>query len=139
MDRKPRPGYEEIHQKKKELHLSRMKEQIEDDLETLNLSQFHAALKKVSVKHNEKYKFILNAGNSLMNAIFRLFSLVWESENIPDSWIDSLLIQLYKGRGSKSNFDNSRFIHLKEDPLPKLFSQIVLSNILQMVAQQLSP
>ena len=103
-----------------------MQERIVDDLETLSFSQFNDALRKVSLKNNDKYKLILNAGNSLLNAIFRLFSLVWASESIPDSWIDSLVIQLYKGRGSKSKFDNIRFIHLKEDPLPRLFGQIVL-------------
>ena len=60
-DRNPKPGYEEIHERKKALHSARMNEKIEDDLETLNWSQFQAALRKVSMKHSEKYKFILNA------------------------------------------------------------------------------
>ena len=69
----------------------------------------------------------MKAGSSLMKAIFNLFEIVWKNETIPDGWMESLLIQLYKGSGPKSCLDNLRFIHMKESPVPKLFEQIVLS------------
>ena len=37
-----------------------------------------------------------------------------------------MLIQLWKGKGPKSCLDNVRHIHLKEQQIAKLFSQIVL-------------
>ena len=72
-----------------------------------------------------------------MEAIFALFSLVWEKEEIPEVWHDSLLIQLHKSK-SKQSLDNYRFIHLKES-LPRFFSQIVTSaakgNILENMSK----
>ena len=55
------------------------------------------------MKHPDKYKYILKAGHSLMNALFSLFAMIWKTEVIPDSWMDSELIQLWKGRGLKSD------------------------------------
>ena len=85
-----------------------MEREIDNDADVLTLSQFHAALRTVAKKHSEKYNFLLKSGNALLNAVFRLFSLVWSSETIPDSWTDSLLVQLYRGRGSKSNLRSER-------------------------------
>ena len=42
---------------------------------------------------------------------------------MPDSWYNSLLVQLPKGK-DKHNLDGMRHIHVKEET-PKLFSQIV--------------
>ena len=122
---KPREGCEEPYERKKALHEERMLERIDNDLEELTYEQFQESLQIVAKKHKNKYSFILKAGNSLLNAIFALFQLVWKSETIPDSWLDSLLIQLYKGKGSKSSLDNIRHIFLR-DQTSKLFSQIVL-------------
>ena len=49
-----------------------------------------------------------------------LCKAVWKSERLPDQWCSSLLIQLYKGNGSKSDLSNQRFIHIK-DEFPKFF------------------
>ena len=53
-----------------------MEEEIENDLEELSFDMFLDAMKNVSTKHKTRYKFILNAGTSLINALFRLYSLV---------------------------------------------------------------
>ena len=70
---------------------------------------FMKALKRVSIKHKDKYKFILKAGTSLLNAIFDLFTVVWKREEIPDKWCESLLVQLSKGKGYQ--LDDLRHIH----------------------------
>ena len=41
-------------------------------------------------------------------------------------WSDSELIQIYKGKGSESDLDNVRNIHLKSE-VPELFQQIVMT------------
>ena len=102
-----------------------MNEVINDDVEELSQEMFFSALKMVAKKHPNKYKFLLKAGKSLLDAVYNLFSIVWKHEILPEGWSDSLLIQLYKGKGSKSNLDNIRHIHIKEE-IPKLFGQIVL-------------
>ena len=93
-------------------------------MDNLTREQFDKVLRTVERKHKNKYKFILNGGISLKNAIFSLFCSVWKNETIPEVWYNSLLVQIYKGKGSPNNLDNIRHIHLKEE-VPKLFSQIV--------------
>ena len=45
---------------------------------------------------------------------------------LPRSWNDSLLIQLYKGSGSRNQLKNHRFIHTK-DEFPKFFGNLVMA------------
>ena len=123
-NREPAPGYEEVVEAKVKLHEERMLEQVENDMDNLTREQFDKALRTVERKHKNKYKFILNGGISLKNALFSLFCSVWKNETIPEVWYNSLLVQIYKGKGSPNNLDNIRHIHLKEE-VPKLFSQIV--------------
>ena len=101
-----------------------MAERLDDNIEELSYEMFLNAMKKVSLKHKDKYQYILRAGNSLLNAIFSLYSLVWKKEDIPESWSDSLLVQLPKSKAKEYDLNGLRHIHLKED-LPKLFRQIV--------------
>ena len=51
-----------------------MKEKSPDYIEELMKEMFIEAMKKVSKKDGEKYKFIVKAGYSLHNAIFELYS-----------------------------------------------------------------
>ena len=85
---------------------------------------FQKVLRDVSKKNKDKYKFILNGGTSLQNALFSLFCSVWKCEKIPETWHNSLLVQIPKGKATPNNLDNMRHIHVKEE-VPKLFSQIV--------------
>ena len=101
-----------------------MKELVPNDLEDLPVELFDKALKRVSSKPGEKYKFIVRGGYSLKNALFVLFSTVWKNESIPDSWHESELVQLWKGKGSKSILDNMRHLHIKKDT-QKMFNQMV--------------
>ena len=123
-NREPKPAYKEAVRRKEKLHEERMVENIENDCEELSFEMFSSALKKVSNKHKSRYQFILNAGKSLINALFFLYSTVWKKEVIPDTWHDSLLIQLPKGKPNLNNLDNIRHIHLKEI-VPSLFGQII--------------
>ena len=103
-----------------------MEEKVDDDFGELTLNQFESAMKTVSKKHGEKYKFILKAGHSLKNALFCFYSIVGKNEVIPDKWRESLLLQKFK-KPNNNSLENIRFLHIK-DCIPKLFSQIVLSS-----------
>ena len=80
------------------------------------------ALKELSSKHPEKYKFIIKGGTALHNAIIHVFSIVWRTETIPDSWINTE--QLWKGKGDKNSMLSQRYLHIKEC-VPKMFQHIV--------------
>jgi hypothetical protein len=47
----------------------------------------------------------------------------------PSTWQNTTCIQLYKGKGRKEEFSNQRFIHLKEDEIPKGFEHIVMNKV----------
>ena len=84
-------------------------------------------MKELSSKHPEKCKFIIKGGTALHNAIIHLFSIVWRTEAIPDSWINTELVQLWKGKGDKNSMLSQRFLHIK-DCVPKIFQHIVINS-----------
>ena len=106
------------------VHYSRMKEDT-DDVEELSRDEFEKRLKLLGTKSKEKYKFLLKSGEGFKNCIFRLFSQVWNQETKPQQWRNTVIIQLYKGKGEICNFDSQRNIHTKED-IPKLFEGLVV-------------
>ena len=80
-------------------------------------------LDAIKKKNNRKYDFIIKSGNSLIEALFQLFKYVWNSEDKPDQWRRTTIIQLHK-KNSKDDLENYRNIHTKND-VPKLFGFMV--------------
>ena len=108
------------------LHDVRMTEIVnDDDHDELTKDDFHNVLDMLKNKSKEKYKFILNAGSSLKEALFRLFRNVWKQEARPQQWKSTTIIQLYKGKGEMEDLNNHRNIHTKED-VPKAFEMAVV-------------
>ena len=103
-----------------------MSEVIEDDMEELPIEVFQKTFENISRKHGNKYKFIINAGYSLKLALFHLFQVVWRTEKIPNSWHESTVIQIQKGKSDTKNLDNIRHLH-DRDEFSKFFGQLVLS------------
>ena len=68
---------------------------------------------------------MLRSGEGLKNCIFRLFNQVWEEEVKPQQWRNTVIIQLFKGKGEFFDYNNQRNIHTKEET-PKLFEGIVV-------------
>ena len=83
-------------------------------------------MKELSVKNTEKYKFIIHGGTDLKDALFQLFSTVWETEVRPQQWRHTTIVQLYKGKGDPKLLSNQRNIHTKLD-MPKFFGHIVMA------------
>ena len=54
-----------------------------------------------------------------------LFQKIWQTEMKPQQWRNTLIVQIFKGRGVASDFDCQRNIHTKE-ATPKLFEGIVV-------------
>ena len=93
--------------------------------EILTNKAFEGRLDLISKKCPEKYKFIIHSGEAFKNCIFKLFEKVWTLESKPDQWKDTVVVQLYKGKGEPSEFSNQRNIHTKE-AIPKLFEGIIV-------------
>ena len=71
-------------------------------------------MKKIAGKHSEKYQFLLKAGQGFQNCVFKLCEQVWKSEQKPEQWRNTIIVQFYKGKGEISDFSNQRNIHTKE-------------------------
>ena len=102
-----------------------MVEKVDNDIE-FSEHLFKTSLKILSKKRGNKYNFIIKSGPSLKSALFKLFKVVWEQEKKPDLWRNTNLIQLFKGRGYRSDMNNMRNLHTKQD-IPKFFGHIVAS------------
>ena len=96
------------------IHNARMNEVVEDDIEELPLDVFTKVLSMLKSKYNDKYEFITKAGNSLVLALFNLFSIIWRTEKIPENWMESVLTQLKKTDSPQTqacSLDLMRHIH----------------------------
>ena len=113
-----------------------MSEECSDD-DILTENDFQKMIKKLRMKKADKYKFILNGGKSYEAALFCLYKKVWGSELKPSSWEKSNSTILYKGKGSKNDFGNQRFIHSK-DEIPKCFESLVIEKAKPKIVQKCS-
>ena len=109
---------------KRKVHVERMTEIVDDEF-VFDEEFLNECLDRLKKKNNKKYDFILKAGKSLKKALFRLFKYVWRTEDKPDQWRKTTIIQLHK-KNSKDNLENYRNIHTKVD-VPKLFGFMVIS------------
>ena len=92
------PEYEKEIYIENLLHYLRSKEE-DPDQENFDYSDFMSRMKTISVKHGDKYKLLLKAGQGFRNCLFKLFQQVWECERKPGQWRNTIIIQLYKGKG----------------------------------------
>ena len=118
------------------IHVLRYGDKSKDDAE-LSLEDFEKRLKLLNTKCKEKYQFILKSGEGYQNCLYNLFSKVWQTENKPQQWRNSLIIQIYKGKGDQDDFNNQRNIHTK-DPEPKFFEGIVVDKSKPMMTKHCS-
>ena len=127
-DKKPDDDYALDVKVRELLHDARMSELVEnDEHEDFTIEVFTNMMDKLKKKSQAKYKYILQAGKSFKDALFRMFRNVWEQERRPSQWKSTTIIQLYKGKGESDDLGNHRNIHLKED-IPKAFETAVVDS-----------
>ena len=119
------------------LHNVRMNEENKTD-PTFTREMFKETFDIVKKKSGGKYDDIVKGGSSLHNALFRLYEVVWNNEVKPDSWRDSLVIQLEKGKGLRADLNSKRHIHTRPQ-IPKYFSHILASATKPIILESISP
>ena len=122
----PTEEYREDLETKKLLQLERMKRNDDKEEAKLSRNKFEATWKDLETNKREKYKFIFNGGESIKEALFTLFSRVWETEDIPSLWNKIQLVQIYKS-GPPNELTSYRNIHLKSESV-KMFGHLVMSD-----------
>ena len=134
-NREPKEGFEEIIAMKRNVHKERMKEIIDEEIE-FNRKFFDECLEVIKKKRNNKYDFLIKSGNALKEALFCLFKYVWNTEDKPEQWRKTTIIQLHKKK-SKDDLENYRNIHTKMD-VPKLFGFMVINQAKIPIIQNMS-
>ena len=115
-----------------------MEETLEKDIE-FSEEIFTKTFRILKQKSGNKYDFILKGGPSLHRALFKLYELVWNKEEKPDAWRDTVLIQLDKPKSKdKSNLNSKRHIHIKPE-IPKYFEHMVTTAAKPMIVENMSP
>ena len=97
-NREPREDYRIDCELKDLIHVTRMAEEIPDDINHLTNEMFEETYKALGSKVG-KYEFIMKGGAALKSALLKVCQSVWISEKMPESWHETTLIQLYKGKG----------------------------------------
>ena len=118
------------------IHSLRMEENLENDVEFAE-KLFENSIKELKKKNGKKYEFIVKSGKSFKEALYNLFCLVWNTEEKPEQWRKTTIIQLYKGKGERSEFQNQRNIHSKLD-IPKVFGQTIMSKSKEIITKNMS-
>ena len=132
-NREPTKDFEPVIAMKKSVHALRMIQRENfDEYEMLSLECFEATYNRLSKTAAAKYPFIMRAGES-----FNLCSTVWQTEELPSRWCKSTLVQIYKGSGPRNNFQNQRFIHMK-DEFPKFFGNLVMAAAKEKLIENMS-
>ena len=119
---------------KREVHNARMEERLESDIE-YNEEMLKETLRMLKKKSGKKYQFILKSGSSLINALNKLYSVVWKTEKTPEAWRETLIVQAWKGKGDKADLSNIRHLHLKQD-IQKVFSHMVTNLIKPIIVKK---
>ena len=101
-----------------------MNEHTEDDEPFLSRERFEKTWTTLKTTKKDKYKFLLNGGPSIKEAVFKLFQIVWETEECPLLWDRTRIIQIFKG-GIVEEPSSYRNIHIKGE-IGKMFGHILV-------------
>jgi hypothetical protein len=77
------------------IHFVRANAENDDQNNLMNLSDFENRLKIVQKKCKSKYDFVLKSGEAYKKIIFQLFDKIWATEQKPQQWRNTLIIQIY--------------------------------------------
>ena len=125
---KPEEGFEELVRLKEYLHDKRMDDKLGKGQFSVKKEDFADVIKKFKDKNKKSYDFIVKTGPRFKVAVFLLCKRIIENEEYPACFDLTVLQQIYKGKGSKSDLSNSRFIHLK-DWLPRTCDALVVGGM----------
>ena len=79
----------------------------------LKYKMYEKVTKKIKDKNKKMYELYNKAGDSYKVATYEYMKKLIKSEQVPTSFLDTYLTQLWKGKGSALDLNNMRFIHMK--------------------------
>ena len=85
-----------------------------DEESNIYREEFDDVLAKFKRNNKPTYKFLVNAGESFKTSMYKLCRRLIRDESFPVTFLETILKQLWKKKGSREVLDNHRFIHLKQ-------------------------
>ena len=108
----------------KELTMKNMLKQSDGKFEA-ELNVYESLLLKFKKSGKKNYDFITKAGEMYQKAVFELCKRMIKEEVFPNSFKQTILHMIYKGKGRKESLPNNRFIHSKTW-LPRVVEGLVV-------------
>ena len=120
------PQFQELHQMKKDI-LGTLLETDIPDFKQLTMEDYIAVLNQIYIKKKPMFQMFIESSPRFKVMIFWLLKLIYEQEEIPESFFLTSLIALFK-KGEISDPNNYRFIHIKEW-LPRIFEMMLYKKV----------
>ena len=118
---------------KSEKHNEIMKKDNLDEWK-LDTNTFMRVMEKAKEKNKGFYKLFNKAGESYKWAIFDIMEKIVKTEQIPEIFRDTSLIQIWKKKGSALDLKNMRFIHMRMWQ-SRLFTSLITEKIKSKVVE----
>ena len=77
-------------------------------------------------------------GDNIATAVYTFIIGVWNSNPVPQDWVDAIMLPLYKGKGSKTNCGDYRGISLLE-AVGKVFSKVLSNRLIKWICPNVIP
>ena len=107
----------------------------EDDDE-LSREDFEKELISIRSKGKSIYYDLVKSGDGFKNNVYKFMSHIWKTENIPDMWDLTTLMQVFK-KGCKNSLESYRFVHLKKW-MPRVFDGLLFNKMKPQLIQSMS-
>ena len=75
--------------------------------------EYLEALKVLAARNKSVYEDLKRWGPEFKIFVYMLLKRIFETEDIPQEFIETKLQALYKNKGSRKDLSNYRFLHLK--------------------------
>ena len=79
-----------------------------------NFETFKYNINKFKVKGKKNYNFLTKAGEKFQNIVYKMCRQMFEVEQFPDSFSETTLHMLWKGKGRPEMLEHNRFIQCNE-------------------------
>ena len=110
----------------------------EESLKPLNFEDYIAVVEKVVRVKKAVYNDFVFAGPKFKFTMFSLMQRIYVLEEIPDCFRETMLKPLFKGKGSRREVSNHRFLHLK-GWAAKVFEKLLMKTVESKVRRATPP
>ena len=115
LSRKPHAErFQEMFRLKKKM-VEAVEEMEFDRFETITEEEFSTVVRKIRSKKKKMFEDFLQSGPVFKHLIYHLTRTIFESEEVPEEFMETVLIALFKGKGDPRRPTSYRFLHMRSD------------------------